>query len=125
MIQTARLTRHQLSYQPPVPNSLFYPCCLGTRLSPTPMCKTTPQRRIYNLLPRQHYCTREIWATFLDVAWVTGLFNFNYNRNIKSYGVWLSYHSIYTSFRDTIHCPQTKSCSTHFTLIQYEMIPVV
>ena len=27
---------------------------------------------IYNLLPKQHHCTREIWATFLDVAWVMG-----------------------------------------------------
>ena len=26
----------------------------------------------YNLLPRQHHCTKEIWATFLDVAWVMG-----------------------------------------------------
>ena len=39
------------------------------------MCKTTPQGEIYiyllcNLLPKQHHCTREIWATFLDVAWV-------------------------------------------------------
>ena len=27
---------------------------------------------VYNLLPRQHHCTREIWAMFLDVAWVMG-----------------------------------------------------
>ena len=45
---------------------------IGVGHSPTPMCKTTPQGGIYNLLPRQHHCTREIWATFLDVAWVTG-----------------------------------------------------
>ena len=29
------------------------------------------QARLNNLLPRQHHCAREIWATFLDVAWVT------------------------------------------------------
>ena len=27
---------------------------------------------LYNLLPRQHHCRREIWATVLDVAKVTG-----------------------------------------------------
>ena len=32
----------------------------------------TPGRVLYNLLPRQHHYTREIWATFLDVAWAMG-----------------------------------------------------
>ena len=25
-----------------------------------------------DFVPGQHHCTRKIWATFLDVAWVTG-----------------------------------------------------
>ena len=49
-------------------------------LSPTPMCKTNPQKGkknylLYSLLPRQHHCTREIWTPFLDVAWVMGYIN--------------------------------------------------
>ena len=37
------------------------------------MCKpATPGRDGYNQLPRQHHQGREIWATCLDVAWVTG-----------------------------------------------------
>ena len=33
------------------------------------------QGGMYNLLPRQHHCKKEIWATFLDVTWVTGYIN--------------------------------------------------
>ena len=38
---------------------------IGVRLHSTPMCKTTSKggiQLLYNLLLRQHHCTREIWA---------------------------------------------------------------
>ena len=56
-------------------NSYISPCGvvvlhIGVGRSPTPMYPREGYN-LYNLVPRQHHCTREIWVTFLDVAWVT------------------------------------------------------
>ena len=48
---------------------------------------------LYNLLPRQHHCAREIWATFLGVAWVVAIFKVLYHDDIVpsiQYHLWLN-----------------------------------
>ena len=48
--------------------SYMYILRIAIQLTSVGLAHTRPN----NLLPRQHHCTREIWATFLDVAYVTG-----------------------------------------------------